>query len=78
MQINRVRQTIQLFRRDVCDWVFWIDADAFITNYNITLEDILEKSNVPKSAHFVFNRDESGEVNTGVGFIRKSEVSIKT
>mmetsp|Transcript_2024 Transcript_2024/g.3010 ORF Transcript_2024/g.3010 Transcript_2024/m.3010 type:complete len:322 (-) Transcript_2024:649-1614(-) len=68
------------------DWVIWMDSDIFITNYTISIEEIIEKSkgyshdkNYPHfiaSAHGHF--DNNGiTFNTGVAFVRCSDEALQ-
>jgi hypothetical protein len=55
------------------DWVFWLDADAWITNYDIKLETILPRQG---SADFVVTQDINGP-NAGSWLLRNSDWSRK-
>lgn len=49
------------------EWVLWTDADAMITNPNISLEPFLESKE-----ELVIAQDNYGKLNTGVFFLRDS------
>lgn len=59
-------------------WVLWIDADAFFTNQEIKLEDIIRKY-APQDSNvgLILPRDESGHpnivINNGVFLLRNNE-----
>ena len=83
---NRVRLTLQLFQhkkqREVSclyNWVVWMESDQFITNYDITLASIVEQAVVQsgKVPDIIVNRDVVGNINTGIMFIRCSEMGRK-
>ena len=83
---NRVRMTLQLFQRKgrtevdcMHDWVVWMESDQFITNYHISLESIVEQAiaKAGKIPDLIVNRDAAGNINTGIMFIRCSEMGRK-
>ena len=53
------------------DWVFWLDADAWITNPEIPLESVLPAS---KAADFLVTEDATG-ANAGSWLLRNSDWS---
>ena len=48
------------------EWVFWLDADAFIIDFDFNIKDYLDEN-----FDLIFASDENG-INTGVGFYRSS------
>ncbi|KAJ6810026.1 putative alpha-1,6-mannosyltransferase MNN10 isoform X1 [Iris pallida] len=60
------------------DWVFWNDADTIVTNFEISLENILESAighmDFNASPDLVVTEDING-VNAGVFFVRSSDWS---
>lgn len=67
-----------LMRSDAPDWVFFIDCDAFFTNPDVALADILETygaSRGEEGPHFLVAEDPGG-VNTGTLFFRRSAWTI--
>jgi hypothetical protein len=65
-------QAVQAVLNDY-DWVFWLDSDAWITNYDIKLESILPKQGF---VDFVVTEDANGP-NAGSWMIRNSDWSRK-
>lgn len=76
--VQRVRLTVQLFQRNMCDWAFWVEADAWITNHSVTLPSVLQRAQLSARTNFVFSRDIAGNLNTGVGLVRNSAGTIAT
>ena len=83
---NRVRMTLQLFQHKskagvscMYDWVVWMESDQFITNYDVTFESIVAQATAQhgKTPDLIVNRDAAGNINTGIMFIRCSEVGRK-
>eukprot|EP00760_Papus_ankaliazontas_P028502 PhM_4_TR3748/c1_g1_i1/m.55913 len=59
------------------DWVMWIDGDAFFTNFDKTLESIVEESERSSdSIDFIVGKDWNG-INLGVFFIKNSKYSFE-
>ncbi len=61
------------------DYVFWMEADVFITNLTVRLEDIVERATAQHNdtpADLIINRDAAGNINTGTGFLRCSQTSL--
>jgi hypothetical protein len=56
---------------DDYDWVFWLDADAWITNPDVALESILPSSD---GVDLVVTRDATG-ANAGAWMLRNSDWS---
>jgi len=57
------------------DYVVWMDADTLITNDNIKLEDYINDHLDVRE--FLFTRDVSNKINTGVFFVKYSHMSFK-
>jgi len=63
----------QLLLNPHCGWVFYIDADTFITNTLVTLESIIGPD---RKEDIIFSSDMVAIVNTGVILIKRSPFSI--
>eukprot|EP00747_Dinoflagellata_sp_TGD_P221492 gnl/TRDRNA2_/TRDRNA2_93315_c0_seq2.p1 gnl/TRDRNA2_/TRDRNA2_93315_c0~~gnl/TRDRNA2_/TRDRNA2_93315_c0_seq2.p1 ORF type:complete len:428 (+),score=64.02 gnl/TRDRNA2_/TRDRNA2_93315_c0_seq2:63-1346(+) len=64
---------------DAPEWVFFVDCDAFFTNFEIGIGDILETYGAataePASPHFLVAEDPGG-INTGVFLVKNSPWSL--
>eukprot|EP00927_Polykrikos_kofoidii_P056776 TRINITY_DN50859_c0_g1_i1.p1 TRINITY_DN50859_c0_g1~~TRINITY_DN50859_c0_g1_i1.p1 ORF type:complete len:489 (-),score=48.01 TRINITY_DN50859_c0_g1_i1:42-1478(-) len=63
---------------DPPDWIFFIDCDAFFTNFDTSVEEILrayDNIHAAQAAHF-FVAEDPGGINTGVFIVRNSQWSI--
>lgn len=49
------------------DWVWWIDIDAFITNFNIKLEDIIDSN-----FDMIFTKNKESFISNGSSFFKNS------
>ena len=68
------------------DWVIFIDCDAFFTNFDVTVPDLLRSYNASTSLdrqvendlqpHFLVAED-TGGINTGVFLVKNSDWSIR-
>ena len=65
INFSKIRLIMQMFNSDI-DWVFWLDADAMITNFDIKLESFIDSD-----YHFIITEDNNG-LNAGSFFIRNS------
>merc|ERR1711974_252349 len=59
------------------DWVFFIDCDAFFTNFDVAITDILETYGSAGSSgpHFLVAEDPGG-INTGTLLFRRSDWTL--
>lgn len=57
-----------------CEWLFFSECDALITNMNITLESILDRIQPAPTTHMIITTDGNG-INAGNLFIRNSPES---
>ena len=57
------------------DYVVWMDADTLIMNDEIKLEDFIKEHLTERE--FLFTRDVSKKINTGVFFVKYSHISFK-
>mmetsp|Transcript_15767 Transcript_15767/g.37054 ORF Transcript_15767/g.37054 Transcript_15767/m.37054 type:complete len:213 (-) Transcript_15767:180-818(-) len=54
---------------DPADWVFYVDCDAFFTNFDVRIADILATYNAEESVGFLVAEDPGG-INTGTLLFR--------
>jgi len=71
---------LDLFNRRVADQVLWIDADALITNFNMSIPAIWSLSPTPKP--FVISADKPAvhrphDMNRGIFLVRRDDVIIE-
>lgn len=66
INFSKMRLILDMFNTGI-DWVFWLDADAMITNFDIKLESFIDND-----YHFILTEDING-INAGSFFIRNSK-----
>jgi len=67
---EKIRSFIELIKRNEYDWIFWLGADAIITNFNIKLESIIDNN-----FHFIMATDSHG-INSDSMLVRCSPESL--
>ncbi|KAG2427389.1 hypothetical protein HYH02_014609 [Chlamydomonas schloesseri] len=72
-------------RCDKYDWVFWVDADVFITNLTVAVTDVIEAARRMRPnqdyPHFIASRnadlDTAFSFNTGTALVRCSDLGLR-
>ena len=63
------------------DYVFWLEADAWITNLTVPLEQLVTAGAAARgdgaAPEMVIDRDAAGNLNTGTGLIRCSAAGLR-
>jgi hypothetical protein len=63
------------------DYAFWLEADAWITNLTVPLEQLVAAGAAARgdgaAPEMVINRDAAGNLNTGTGLIRCSAAGLR-
>ncbi len=57
----------KIFEEESADWIFWLDADALVANFDIRVESLLDGD-----ADLIISRDENG-INSGSFFLRRNQ-----
>ncbi len=60
--------------RDV-DWLLWVDCDALITRFDLSVDDVLSDLKTTSQHHVVVAEDPHTEFNSGVMLVRNSDWS---
>jgi hypothetical protein len=60
--------------RDI-DWFLWVDCDALITRFDLSVDDVLNDLKTTSQHHIVVAEDPHTEFNSGVIFVRNSDWS---
>jgi len=68
---EKIKMMIDILKDDTIEWVWWIDCDALVTNFNIKLETIIDNN-----YDVVISSDFNG-INTG-SFLVKNSVKGRT
>ena len=74
---QRLQQFIQAFSNPqyhVPEWILFIDCDAFFTNFDIAVEDIIDAYGSPSTQFMV--AEDTGGINTGVFLARRSQWTL--
>jgi|APGre2960657444_1045066.scaffolds.fasta_scaffold18226_1 hypothetical protein len=75
---NRVRASLRECASSRVQWVYFTEGDVWITNFTTTLESIVsDATRDAPQAHVVLNRDLLGNLNTGSGFVKCSQLGMQ-
>ena len=55
----------------VCEWIFVLEGDIIVTNYDFDLQRVFDLAG---NASLIINRDAAGNLNTGVFYVRTNDV----
>jgi len=72
---SKIKAVKRLLVEEMCDWVWWIDADTVIMNSNKRLEDFLPASSQPQD--LLLSQDHSDGYNAGGWLIRNTPYALE-
>lgn len=70
-------QLLSSYRDHDVDWFLWVDCDALVTRFDLSIPQVLDDLGVLPQHHVVLAHDlGAGDFNTGVILVRNSEWSL--